>query len=44
MLLTMLLNYAIVISTKQKAVAPSKNEPPPIKKKGSYYYSKGEKL
>ena len=33
MLLTYLLNYAIFISTtKQKAVAPTKNEPPPIKK------------
>ena len=36
MLLTILLNYAIIISTtKQKAVAPTKNEPPPIKKKGT---------
>lgn len=25
----------IIISTKQKAVTPTKNEPPPIKKKGS---------
>ena len=33
MLLTRLLNYAIIISTKQKAVAPTKNEPPPIKKR-----------
>ena len=34
MLLTYLLNYAIFISTtKQKAVAPTKNEPPPIKKR-----------
>ena len=40
MLLTMLLNYAIIISAKQKAVAPTKNEPPPINKerlKGGKY-------
>ena len=41
MLLTYLLNYAIFISTtKQKAVTPTKNEPPPIKKerlKGGKY-------
>ena len=36
MLLTYLLNYAIIVSTtKQKAVAPTKSKPPPIKKKGS---------
>ena len=36
MLLTYLLNYAIFISTaKQKAAEPTKNEPPPINKKGS---------
>ena len=36
MLLTYLLNYAIIITTtKQKAVEPTKNEPPPIKKKGT---------
>ena len=33
-MLTYSYNYDIFISTKQKAVAPSKNEPPPIKKKG----------
>ena len=34
MLLTYLLNYAIFISTaKQKAVTPTKNEPPPIKRR-----------
>ena len=44
-MLTYSYNYDIFISTtKQKAVAPTKNEPPPIKKKGSYYYSKGTKL
>ena len=34
-MLTAYLHYAIIISTKQKAVAPTKNEPPPIKKKGT---------
>lgn len=33
-MLTYSYNYDIFISTKQKAVAPTKNEPPPIKKKG----------
>ena len=33
--LTYSYNYDIFISTKQKAAAPTKNEPPPIKKKGS---------
>ena len=32
-------NYDIFISTKQKAVAPTKNEPPPIKKKGKENYN-----
>ena len=36
MLLTYLLNYAIIILQIKKAVTPTKNEPPPIKKKGSY--------
>ena len=34
MLLTTLLNYAIIIPTNKKAAEPTKNEPPPIKKKG----------
>ena len=34
-MLTYSYNYDIFISTtKQKAVTPTKNEPPPIKKKG----------
>ena len=33
-LLQLVFNYVNMNTTKQKAVAPTKNEPPPIKKKG----------
>ena len=38
-------NYDIFISTKQKAVTPTKNEPPPInKRKVADYITIGEKV
>ena len=45
MLLTVLLNYAIIILQIKKAVTPTKNEPPPInKERQADYITFGEKV